>query len=121
MRVLVVDDDRMVAELMAELLLMEAGASVLLAPDGAAALNACSEFRPDVILLDIGLPDVTGPKLISLMQTYCPMARIIVISGYDAGQGVELVPPELLRLVKPVEFDILRQHIFCTDHGSLAA
>ena len=58
-RVLVADDNRDAAESLAEVLRME-GHEVMLAFDGHAALAAWREHRPDVSLLDIGMPGLSG-------------------------------------------------------------
>src|SRR5690606_18198534 len=58
-RVLVVDDNVDAASTVAELLRM-AGNEVAVAHDGAGAVRGTAEFRPDVVLLDIGLPDING-------------------------------------------------------------
>lgn len=57
-RILIVDDDADSAEALA--LALGAGHEVRLAADGASALKAAEEFRPDVVLLDIGLPGMDG-------------------------------------------------------------
>jgi len=59
LRVLVVEDNIDSAETLAELITLW-GHEVRLAHDGAAALRVAREFRPQVILLDIGLPDMDG-------------------------------------------------------------
>ena len=58
-RVLVVDDNRDAAETLGELLSMS-GYRVALAHDGESAVQAALEQAPDVVLLDIGLPDIDG-------------------------------------------------------------
>jgi CheY-like chemotaxis protein len=58
-RVLVADDNRDAAESLAEVLRME-GHEVVLAFDGEAALAAWRAQRPDVSLLDIGMPGLSG-------------------------------------------------------------
>jgi two-component system, response regulator, stage 0 sporulation protein F len=57
--VLVVDDDDLLVDLVCEVL-GEEGCAVTVAPTGQAALAALAEARPDVILLDNRLPDLTG-------------------------------------------------------------
>jgi CheY-like chemotaxis protein len=59
LRVLVVEDSVDTAETMGELI-RRWGHEVQLAHDGASALRAARAFRPQVILLDIGLPDIDG-------------------------------------------------------------
>src|SRR5271156_815002 len=58
-RILIVEDDTDTAELMAQLLRHE-GCTVRIAPDGPAALCAAEADRPEVILLDLGLPGMDG-------------------------------------------------------------
>ncbi len=55
-KILVVDDNAASAQTMAMLLQM-AGHNVIVAETGGAALQECAHFDPDVVLLDIGLPD----------------------------------------------------------------
>jgi PAS domain S-box-containing protein len=59
LRVLVVDDNIDAAEMLA-MLLEVSGNQTRLAHDGAAALAAAAEFAPDVVFLDIGLPEMNG-------------------------------------------------------------
>jgi PAS domain S-box-containing protein len=58
-RVLVVDDTRDVADSLA-ILLENLGATVRVAYSGADAIGACSEFKPEFIFLDIGMPEMDG-------------------------------------------------------------
>ena len=60
--ILVVEDDHDVNDLVCDAL-DEAGYNVHSAFDGDEAMNACSEMRPDVILMDIILPDRDGIEL----------------------------------------------------------
>ncbi len=59
LRVLVVDDNVDTAESL-EMLLRESGHDVRTAHDGPAALEAARDYRPNVVLLDIGLPGLDG-------------------------------------------------------------
>ncbi len=58
-RILVVDDNRDAAESMSELLEL-LGAEAHVAYDGEGALSEVERHAPDVVLLDIGLPDIDG-------------------------------------------------------------
>ena len=58
-RILVVDDSGDAAQMVADLLEMF-GSTVAVAHDGTSAVEKTREFRPDVVLLDIGLPDING-------------------------------------------------------------
>ena len=58
-RILVVDDNRDAAEILAAMLRLD-GADVRTAHDGAQALETAERFRPDLVLLDLGMPGVSG-------------------------------------------------------------
>jgi len=58
-RILLAEDDRLIADLVGAVL-GAAGYEVLAAPDGAVALTAAREARPDLVLLDLRMPALDG-------------------------------------------------------------
>jgi DNA-binding response OmpR family regulator len=78
--ILVVDDESAIRQLL-EIELSAAGFSVLHAADGEAALQAVVEARPQLLLVDYGLPDMEGDDLIQRLRAVTA-APLIVISGY---------------------------------------
>ncbi|MBI3948542.1 MAG: response regulator [Armatimonadetes bacterium] len=82
-RILVVDDNADFAEMLAALL-ETCGHEVRVAPDGAAALEAAARFRPSVVLLDLGLPGMSGHEVARCLRERMEPgdARLIAISGY---------------------------------------
>ena len=62
--VLVVEDERDIRELLRRYL-ERAGLSVLTAATGAEALHLIDEVRPDLVLLDLGLPDIDGSEILA--------------------------------------------------------
>jgi PAS domain S-box-containing protein len=82
-RVLVVDDNRDSADTLAELLRMM-GNEVLVAHDGTAALACAPQFKPDVVLLDIGLPDVSGYDVARQLRRVPGMRQpwLIALTGW---------------------------------------
>jgi signal transduction histidine kinase len=113
-RILVVDDNTDAADSTAALLQME-GHAVQIAHDGASALACASNFAPDIVLLDIGLPEVDGYEVARRLRLL-PMARsarVFALTGYgapadrararDAGFDAHLLKPVdpnlLLKLV----------------------
>jgi CheY-like chemotaxis protein len=86
MRVLVVEDSIDSAETLAELI-GRWGHEVRLAYDGASALRVAREFRPQVILLDIGLPDMDGYAVAHRLRGEDLGGKILVaLTGYGEAQ-----------------------------------
>lgn len=81
-RVLVVDDSIDTAESFAELLRIE-GHEALAVHDGAAALEAASALRPDVVFLDLGLPGMNGFDVAERLAS-APGRRplLVAVTGY---------------------------------------
>jgi signal transduction histidine kinase/ActR/RegA family two-component response regulator len=109
-KVLVVDDNRDAAESLGEAL-GELGYQSRVVHDGAAALLAAEEFRPDVALLDIGLPVMDGYELASLLRAQLGAAapRIVAVTGYglDADRARSEAAGFCAHLVKPIDLDQL--------------
>ncbi|HPC83785.1 MAG TPA: sigma-54 dependent transcriptional regulator [Thermoanaerobaculaceae bacterium] len=80
---LVVEDDPR-QRAMLEKTLRAAGFEALGAADGRSALAACALHRPEVVLLDLGLPDIDGLELLPLLQTRFPLTRVIVLTGLES-------------------------------------
>ncbi|HZE31446.1 MAG TPA: response regulator [Actinoallomurus sp.] len=78
-RVLVVDDEPMTVRAL-ELNLRAREYEVTVARNGSAALHQAAEWRPDTVLLDLGLPDLDGVEVISGLRGWSQMP-IIVVSG----------------------------------------
>ncbi len=82
-RVLVVDDNEDAAELLAELL-ASYGHEVRVAHDGPSALTLARAFRPEVALVDIGLPVMDGYELGARLRAEPALAglRLVALTGY---------------------------------------
>ncbi|MEX2496213.1 MAG: ATP-binding protein, partial [Woeseia sp.] len=82
-RILVVDDNRDTAASLAMLLQMS-GNTTREAYDGLAAIETAAEFRPDIVLLDIGLPNLDGYEVCRRLRDK-PWGRnvmIVALSGW---------------------------------------
>jgi PAS domain S-box-containing protein len=112
-RILVVDDDRDTAESLA-LLLSLGGLDVRTAYDGTTALETARTFRPQVVLLDLGLPQMDGFEVASRLreQKEHPMV-FFALTGY--GQSADRRRSRDAgfdhHLVKPIEYDELKRLI----------
>src|SRR5580704_18292026 len=87
-RVMVVDDHPMWRDAVARDL-SEAGYDVVAtATDGAQALRVAAAARPDVVVLDLGLPDAPGVDVTRGLLAACPGARVLVLSASGEQQDV---------------------------------
>jgi CheY-like chemotaxis protein len=84
-RVLVVDDNQDSAETMAEILKMW-GHDVRTAHDGAGAIEAARAYRPDAVLLDLGLPVMDGFETARRLRQEGLGKLLVAVTGYG---GVE--------------------------------
>src|SRR6185436_7935591 len=53
------------------------------AADGAAAIEAARRTRPDVVLLDLGLPGAGGIAILGALADACPVARVLILTMHD--------------------------------------
>src|SRR5882757_9582114 len=82
-RVLVVDDEPSLAELLASVLRYE-GWEIQTAGDGASAVRAAREFRPDAVVLDIMLPDFDGLEVLRRVRQESPHVCVLFLTAKDA-------------------------------------
>jgi CheY-like chemotaxis protein len=117
LRVLLADDDRDGAMTLSTLLQLE-GYEVLTVHGGQEALDAAREFRPHVMLLDIGMPKVTGyeaarrlrhrhgddcPVLIAVTGWKQASDKILAsLAGFDHHVAKPYEPAELIRLLSKI-------------------
>ena len=81
-RVLIVDDDFMVAKVHAGFVGALSGFEVVgSAATGAAALEEVGRLRPDLVLLDVYLPDMTGLEVLRRLRAQGSTADVVVISA----------------------------------------
>jgi CheY-like chemotaxis protein len=79
-RVLVVDDDAEIRASVADLL-RDAGYLVQEAADGAAAIRAVVTTAPDLVLLDIEMPGLSGVEALRTIRAVAPAARVVMLTG----------------------------------------
>ena len=114
MRVLVVDDNVDAAEMLAEWL-GTIGHGVRVAGDGPTALEVAANFRPDVALLDIGLPVMDGYEVARRLRELpgCKRTRLIALTGYGQESDYDRSRRAGFEdhLVKPVDLDAIERAV----------
>lgn len=128
-RILAVDDHHETLEVVATLLTLR-GYWVAVASDGASAIMACGNFEPDLLLLDITLPDMSGTTVLRTLRSTGTTSPAIALTALafeadnrvyrDAGFDALCAKPadieHLLRIVR----DLVRPRTgVLAFHGSL--
>ncbi|HKY37519.1 MAG TPA: ATP-binding protein [Polyangiaceae bacterium] len=105
--ILLVEDDPATQDALG-LVLQQAGASVKTASSGTEAVDLYRDFRPQIVLSDIGLPDTNGYRLLDRIRAFerdqkLPAASAVALTAYDreedrrraadAGFGIHLAKP----------------------------
>ena len=111
-RVLVVDDNEDAADMLVAALSAK-GYGVRKAHDGPAAIRVCGEFKPQVALLDIGLPVMDGYELAARLQELPGVngLRLCAVTGYgqESDRARSRAAGFHQHLVKPIDFDVLER------------
>jgi DNA-binding response OmpR family regulator len=87
--ILLIDDDEMVLMTMRNALEDE-GFQVFSTADAPQGIAIYKEQRPHLVLLDIGLPSMSGLEVLKEIRAFDSKARVIVISGYGATDTASL-------------------------------
>lgn len=83
-RVLLVDDVVEVRRLVRTSLRFRGGFEVVgEAADGAEAVRLAEQLRPDVVVLDLGLPDIAGRDVLTRVRDHSPDSKVVVFSGLE--------------------------------------
>ena len=110
-RVLVVDDNRDAAESMG-ILLKLLGADVHVAYSGAEALEALPAYRPDVVILDIGMPGMDGYEVARRIRQQPEFQKVTLIALTGWGQDKDRRQSQTAgfdyHLIKPADVDALQ-------------
>lgn len=110
-RILVVEDDRSVANLITTTLKIN-HYEYLRAASGNEAISICVSSRPDLILLDLGLPDIDGIQVISTIRTWSQVPIIVISArGEDEDKIKALDTGADDYLTKPFSVDELMARI----------
>jgi CheY-like chemotaxis protein len=111
-RILIVDDNEDAAESLGMVLGLD-GHEVVCAYTGEQALEQARSFKPEVVLLDIGLPGVDGYEVARRIRALGDLqtVRLVAITGYgqEADKARARAAGFADHLVKPVEFPALQR------------
>ncbi len=83
MRILLVDDHALFRSGLANLLTVWGETIVGSASDGQEALEQARALRPDLILMDVNLPNVSGLEATTMIKAEFPLTRVVMLSASD--------------------------------------
>jgi two-component system, sensor histidine kinase len=121
LKILIVEDNQDARTTLRMMLSLALGHTVLEAASGAAAVQAAIDERPDVALIDLGLPDIDGHEVARrIRMAFDPSAiMLIALTGY--GMAEDFVRTREagfdVHLVKPVDFTAL-ERLFASRGGA---
>jgi two-component system KDP operon response regulator KdpE len=108
-KILLVEDNVDTRELL-HLYLTKEGYSIVVAATAAEALYMAGADRPDIIITDLGLPDLNGIELIKSLRAMleCSKIPIMAFTAFDTAFGEQAIEAGADRVVsKPVDLDVL--------------
>jgi DNA-binding NarL/FixJ family response regulator len=89
-RVVLADDESLFVEALAALLDLDERIDVVgRAHDGLEALRLVATVRPDVVLMDLGMPRINGIGAARLLRSEYPFVQVVIVTGSSAPEDVE--------------------------------
>ncbi len=119
---LVIDDEPRIRKLI-RIHLESAGYKVLTAATGAEGLEVVQNTEIDLVLLDLKMPEMNGPEIVSKLKKSHPALPIIVVTGYpDSQLMMEInVQCPIMLVAKPIDKKVLLSAVRITLEGTLTA
>jgi DNA-binding NtrC family response regulator len=107
-RILIIDDDEVLLSLLS-MVLTEGGYNVLSTADGPQGLALYEKYRPAIVLLDLGLPSMSGIEVLREIRQIDDKARVIVVTGYGSVESAVMAMRfgAVDYIQKPVEAEVL--------------
>ena len=111
--VFIVEDDEAIGTLLVQVIEQETSYQAVLAPDGFQALKMLRTVKPDVLILDYGLPDMNGLEFYDTIHAVKSLKHlpVLIISAQTARIQTEVKARHLPQLQKPFELTILLEAI----------
>jgi two-component system response regulator AlgR len=108
MKVILVDDEPLARDRLRQLLADAPDVDIVAeAGDGLAALHACAEHDPDLVLLDIAMPGIDGLEVARHLAAFEPRPAVVFCTAFDAHALSAFDAQALDYLVKPVRIERL--------------
>ncbi|MEX2120923.1 MAG: response regulator [Pirellulales bacterium] len=107
-RLLIVEDQPEAAGVLA-MMAQQFDCQTLVADCGMSALDIASWWNPDVVTIDLGLPDIDGLKVAAALRPKLPAAKLVAVSGKQPDQSMLAAAGFDCYLQKPICLDRLKE------------
>lgn len=107
LRILLADDEKEFVDTLAERLSLR-GFAPYVVYDGISALQAATPEKPDVVVLDLFMPGLSGDEVLRRLKVLYPDLPIILLTGHEAvdDNGTNPVAQAFACLTKPLSFNV---------------
>ena len=119
-KVLIADDQRLMRDGLKTILDLEDDITVVgTASDGLDAIKMCNELKPDVILMDIRMPNLNGVESTKEILKSCPSTKIVILTTFDDEEYIidALAHGAVGYLLKDIDGDKLIQEVRDAANG----
>ncbi len=116
-KILIIDDDEVQLRLL-RVILVEKGFTVNSTADGPQGILLYKTHRPDLVLLDLGLPSMSGIDVVREIRNIDNAAKILIVTGYPSMEStVRSIQSGVIDVVqKPVDVESLLKKITAALH-----
>ncbi|HUP30869.1 MAG TPA: chemotaxis protein CheB [Usitatibacter sp.] len=120
-RVLIIDDNRDSADSL-RLVFASAGHEVRIVYEGVPAVSEAVDFKPEVVILDIGLPDMDGYQVARDLRAHPQLRDLFIVAvtgfGRESDRARSIESGIDIHMTKPVDLDALLDCIVSGQHGA---
>ena len=101
-KVLVVDDDLILLDLLK--IMLSGKYEVITATNGREAVEAYKKYKPDIVLMDVLMPEMDGIEATRIIKSIDPNAKILAITAYAPHKGDEIIRAGAMDIIeKPIK------------------
>ncbi len=124
-KIMIVDDQALLRKSLAQLINIDDEICVVaMAETGKEAVSTCKQFQPDIVMMDIEMPEMDGIKALKKIKEQCPNTRVIILTTFDSKENIidaflahadgyitkEIAPQELIATIKCVSYGLTVIH-----------
>lgn len=124
-KVIIADDQVLLRKSLGRLISIDEEINVVsMAENGREAISQCEKHRPDIIMMDIEMPRMSGIDALKIIKKKCPNTKVIILTTFDNRENIissflakadgyitkEIGPQELITTIKCVNYGLTVIH-----------